>query len=153
MSTDVEVLQQSHGKIMGFLDSATCKDRKMCRVCRFSKPWRTEQGAPEECPNGITQENAPIVAAPPQDPSLLEKAKSLALATEEWAKSGFKKVDELQLQDRLDICQGCEFWDQSGFAGTGKCKKCGCSTQAKLRMATSKCPIDKWGPIEVVKTD
>jgi hypothetical protein len=138
---------------MDFLESSTCRDRKMCRVCRFSKPWRAEQGAPEECPHGVTRENAPIVAAPPQDPSLLEKAKSLAQATGEWATSGFKGVDESQLQNRLDICRGCEFWDQSGFVGTGSCKKCGCSTQAKLRMDTSKCPIDKWGPVEVRQAD
>jgi hypothetical protein len=28
--------------------------------------------------------------------------------------------------------------------GTGRCSKCGCSTWAKLRMASEKCPIDKW---------
>jgi hypothetical protein len=136
-------------KIMDFLESKTCKNRNMCRVCRFSEPWRTEQGAPEECPHGITQKNAPIVAVPETDPSILEKAIALASGFGDWAKAGFKRADESQLQSRLDICKGCEFWDQSGFAGTGSCKKCGCSTQAKLRMTTSKCPVDKWGPIEI----
>ena len=89
----------------------------------------------------------------PQTPDLIEKIKSLASASSDWAKSGFKTASQIQLENRLAICKGCEFWDQSGFGGTGKCNKCGCSTQAKLRMATSKCPIDKWGPIEVVKTD
>jgi hypothetical protein len=129
--------------------------------------WRISFGAPEECPHGITLDNLPeskgilnlmirekgLRSQADPNPSLLEKAGSLASNLGSWAKSGFKGVDESQLQGRIDICRGCEFWDQSGFAGTGKCKKCGCSTQAKLRMATSKCPIDKWGPIEVVKTD
>jgi hypothetical protein len=143
---------------MDFLDSATCKDRKMCRVCRFSKPWRTEQSAPEECPNGVTRENAPVIIAPPPDPSLLEKAKSfpppdhsllhkaslLAHSIAPWAINGFKLVDEETLASRMEICKGCEFWDAAGFVGTGRCQKCGCSTQAKLRMATSKCPEGKW---------
>jgi hypothetical protein len=138
---------------MDFLNSATCKDRKMCRVCRFSKPWRTEQGAPEECPHGVTRENAPVVIAPPTNHSLLHKVSLLAHSIAPWAINGFELVDEETLANRMEICKGCEFWDTSGFVGTGKCKKCGCSTQAKLRMDTSKCPIDKWGPIEVVKTD
>lgn len=70
-----------------------------------------------------------------------------------WAKGGFPTTNKNQLFSRMEICKSCEFWEGSGFAGTGKCKKCGCSTQAKLRMATSKCPIDKWGPVDVVKTD
>lgn len=74
-------------------------------------------------------------------------------ATKEWMENGFPTASKQQLDNRLSICKSCEFWDRFGFGGTGKCKKCGCSTQAKLRMATSKCPIDKWGPIEVVKTD
>jgi hypothetical protein len=101
----------------------------------------------------IAQGGVPTVAAPPTEHSLLHKASLLANSIAPWAINGFKLVDKETLEKRLDICKGCEFWDQSGFVGTGKCKKCGCSTQAKLRMDTSKCPIDKWGPIEVVKTD
>ena len=89
----------------------------------------------------------------PQSPDLIEKIKTLASDSSEWVKSGFKTATTTQLEDRLTICKGCEFWDGAGFGNTGKCTKCGCSTQAKLRMATSKCPIDKWGAVEVVKTD
>lgn len=86
-------------------------------------------------------------------PTLPQMARSLASSAARWAKSGFQTTTPEQLESRLAICQSCEFWEEAGFAGTGKCKKCGCSTQAKLRMATSKCPIDKWGPVDVVKTD
>ena len=78
------------------------------------------------------------------EPSLAEKAKSLAGSVGTWAKSGFPTASDEKLATRKAICESCEFWDKGGFAGTGKCTKCGCSTQAKLRMATSKCPIDKW---------
>ena len=72
------------------------------------------------------------------------KLLGLAKATAKWAKEGMPVTDEETLKVRLETCKGCEFWDESGFVNTGRCKKCGCSTQAKLRMATEKCPIDKW---------
>lgn len=77
------------------------------------------------------------------------EVKSLGGDVSKWAKSGFQTVSEEDLVSRLEICKGCEFWDADGFAGTGRCQKCGCSTQAKLRMATSSCPLTppKWGPV------
>jgi hypothetical protein len=47
---------------------------------------------------------------------------------------------------RLEICKSCEFFDQKGYWGTGKCKKCGCSLRIKLKLAKQKCPIGKWEP-------
>lgn len=80
------------------------------------------------------------------EPTLKQMAGSLGSSVAGWAKSGFAMASDETLELRLSICKTCEFWDASGFAGTGKCQKCGCSTQAKLRMATSVCPLDppKW---------
>jgi hypothetical protein len=80
-------------------------------------------------------------------PSLIEKMSSLVSSVGTWAGSGFGTVTEEQLEERLALCRACEFWDKDGFGGTGACLKCGCSTQAKLRMNTANCPIDKWGPV------
>lgn len=77
-------------------------------------------------------------------PSLPQQAASLAGSMATWAKGGFQVADEATLASRMEICKGCEFWDAAGFGGTGRCQRCGCSTQAKLRMATSKCPEGKW---------
>jgi hypothetical protein len=77
-------------------------------------------------------------------PSLTTQAKTLISSLAAWAKKGMKVVDEETLQARLTICHGCEFWNPQGFKGTGRCQKCGCSTQAKLRMATASCPVNKW---------
>jgi ribosomal protein L40E len=63
------------------------------------------------------------------------------------AKSGFKRTTAEQHEARKQICQGCEMWDPTGFWGAGKCKKCGCSG-AKLWLATSKCPLNKWPVLE-----
>lgn len=81
-------------------------------------------------------------------PNLSTQAKSLLKAGINWAKKGFPVVNEAQLNERLSMCASCEHWDKQAFKGTGRCKLCGCSTQAKLRLATEKCPIDKWGPIQ-----
>lgn len=96
-----------------------------------------------------------FIHSTPKDPSpsLFEKGVNLAESLKGWAAKGFAVVTPEQLEDRQAICQECPEWNPAGFSGTGSCNKCGCSTQAKLRMSTSKCPIDKWGPVDVRQTD
>ena len=65
-------------------------------------------------------------------------------AVTKFSSSGFALIDGDQLEIRLAVCMECPFWEKNGFFGSGRCNKCGCSTQAKLRMATEKCPIGKW---------
>jgi hypothetical protein len=77
-------------------------------------------------------------------PSIADMAKSLVASTAKWAGRGFKFATEEQVTSRLNECHGCEFWNSTALRGTGRCTKCGCSTWAKLRMATEKCPIGKW---------
>jgi hypothetical protein len=86
-------------------------------------------------------------------PSLMQKATSLATSTAQWVSRGFPVVSESALTERLAICKGCEFWNAEGFGGTGRCQKCGCSTAAKLRMATASCPEGKWGVEEKLKVE
>jgi hypothetical protein len=81
------------------------------------------------------------------------QAKSLVGDSYRWVASGANVVSLDQLEARKAICKECPEWNPAGFAGTGSCKKCGCSTQAKLRMTTSKCPIDKWGQVDVRQED
>jgi hypothetical protein len=70
--------------------------------------------------------------------------KTLAKALTKWSLSKFEMAEPPLFNQRISICKSCPEWDESGFVNTGRCKKCGCSTQAKLRMATEKCPIGKW---------
>jgi len=90
------------------------------------------------------QENKPTNDVPP---SALEMGKNLAGSVKDWVAGGFSTATEKQLEARQAICESCEFWTASAFAGTGACRKCGCSTMLKLKLATAKCPIDKWGPV------
>lgn len=82
----------------------------------------------------------------PTTPTLPQMAKSLGSSVAGWAKAGFAMASIETVDARLAICKACDLWDQTGFGGTGRCSKCGCSTQAKLRMATSSCPLNppKW---------
>jgi len=89
-------------------------------------------------------ENPPKIEKEPKPPSLLQKAKSFTESLVEWGLEGMPVATRKMFNERLKICESCEFWDSSAFANTGKCEKCGCSTQAKLRLDTSVCPIGKW---------
>ena len=60
---------------------------------------------------------------------------------------GQKNLPEA-LATRQDICRACPEWDATALNSTGRCRKCGCSTWAKLRMATEKCPIGKWEAVD-----
>ncbi len=77
-------------------------------------------------------------------PGIRKMFSSVSKSAVNWAKSGFQTASNEQFNERLEICKKCDFWDGAALADTGRCKKCGCSTMAKLKMATEKCPIDKW---------
>lgn len=83
---------------------------------------------------------------PSVSPSISKMAKNFASAMTDFAKSGFLQVTEEQHKARMAICNDCEFWQQGARFGLGKCLKCGC-TGAKQWLATSVCPINKWGAI------
>jgi hypothetical protein len=100
---------------------------------RIKKQYATTDEISE---NNNVQKNDP--------PPAKEMAKSAMTSLSRWLLNGAKTVDDTTLETRLNACHSCEFWNSSGFAGSGRCMKCGCSTWAKLRMATEKCPIGKW---------
>ena len=52
------------------------------------------------------------------------------------------------LATREATCRACPEWDAAALNKTGRCRKCGCSTWAKLRMATERCPLGKWEAVD-----
>jgi Tfp pilus assembly protein FimT len=84
--------------------------------------------------------NQPIQATP-SIPQMLKTASKAAVS---FASSGFTTTDPKTLARREATCRSCDMWDAAAINNTGRCKKCGCSTWAKLRMASEKCPLDKW---------
>jgi hypothetical protein len=61
-----------------------------------------------------------------------------------WAGNGFKKVQQHVYEKRLAICRKCQFWQENGNMGMGKCLKCGCG-KGKHWLPHEQCPIGLWG--------
>lgn len=80
-------------------------------------------------------------------PSLPKQAATLGKALGNWTASGFAATPPDILAAREAICRACLEWDAAAMGGTGRCAKCGCSTWAKLRMSTERCPLGKWEPV------
>jgi hypothetical protein len=77
-------------------------------------------------------------------PPLKKQIKTFVKSMAIWAKNLFPVASKKTYEKRLSICNGCEFYDPSGWGGRGKCLKCGCCTSAKAKLKTEKCPIGKW---------
>lgn len=76
--------------------------------------------------------------------SILKKASNLSKSMATWAGSGFKKVQQHVYEKRLAICRKCQFWEEKGNMGMGKCLKCGCG-KGKHWLPHEQCPIGLWG--------
>jgi len=82
--------------------------------------------------------------APATPPSLPQQAASLGKSLVNWTSSGFTATPPDILAAREATCRACPEWDATAMGGTGRCRICKCSTWAKLRMATERCPLGKW---------
>ena len=79
---------------------------------------------------------------------IIRTIQNFANSSIKFCSSGFPVVSNESLALRESICKSCNEWDATALNGTGRCRKCGCSTWAKLRMATERCPIGKWEAVE-----
>ena len=74
----------------------------------------------------------------------IDQAQNFTHAIARFTRSGFAATPPEILAEREATCRACPEWDAAALRGTGRCRKCGCSTWAKLRMATESCPLGKW---------
>lgn len=108
-----------------------------------------------EIHNAVNKEiGKPIFAANKEQintnpPPIINQLSSFAKSSINFISSGLAVTPDLEIEKRLSICSKCEFWDKEAINKTGRCLKCGCSTWAKLRMATERCPIGKWEAVSV----
>lgn len=72
-------------------------------------------------------------------PPASEQAASLLGSAAKWAFSGCKRVPLEVLQERMQICKGCEF-----VRDQGRCGVCGCFIKTKASWVTERCPLGKW---------
>lgn len=81
--------------------------------------------------------------------TLMEKAVSVAKAAADVAVNGFHPLNEQQIQERLAICQTCEYFARD------HCKLCGCGLSDKVSLTNKiahpnqQCPHNppKWGKV------
>ena len=71
-------------------------------------------------------------------PSIPEMAVNLAKDVSQWVRAGAPISPQELTQQRLGVCQACEFFQND------RCTKCGCYMKAKASMVTAKCPLDRW---------
>lgn len=76
--------------------------------------------------------------------AVTRKARNFSGSMVKWAGSGFKKVQQHVFDKRMNICRQCQFWQEEGNLGMGKCLKCGCG-RGKHWLPHEQCPIGLWG--------
>lgn len=78
----------------------------------------------------------------PKMPSFPKQIKSFKDSMVTWAKQSFKVVDQDVLDQRISICESCEFFVKTSLGG--RCQQCGCVTKLKTKLLSENCPIGKW---------
>lgn len=80
----------------------------------------------------------------PNEIGWVQKLKNFATSLTGHIKNNMKLATDKQIERRLSICQGCEFFKNN------TCSKCGCPIYrtknyfSKLSWESEKCPINKW---------
>lgn len=75
-----------------------------------------------------------------REPSLVELATNFTAAMARWAKAGAPVLDQAGYDSRAAACATCEYWDEKGNLGLGKCKAPGCGcTRLKRWLSTEVC--------------
>lgn len=55
-------------------------------------------------------------------------------------KEGKVLAEASKANDRMTICEGCEFLKKDFY----QCEKCKCFMKVKTKLDAARCPIDKW---------
>ena len=77
-------------------------------------------------------------------PPLVIRGWNFAQAMTRWSLAGMPRRTQEEIDERLAICQSCEFLQNN------HCTKCGCACieknrlMNKLALATESCPIGRW---------
>jgi hypothetical protein len=72
--------------------------------------------------------------------SFVEKFKDRLAETKQKIITAVELVDAVEAESRLSLCLACPHL----IALTKQCKKCGCFMEAKTKLKSASCPIEKW---------
>lgn len=80
------------------------------------------------------------------EPGLPRKALNFASSMARHLVTGRRKLNDADFDQRIKICQNCEFCDLVNL----KCRHrlCGCRLRIKARWRTSNCPLEKWPTLD-----
>jgi hypothetical protein len=75
-------------------------------------------------------------------PDMLQMAKNLATTAKDVVSDAIEGKDiaasQQQIKERISICNDCDWFFEK------RCLKCGCFISVKSKLASAKCPLDKW---------
>ena len=115
------------------------EDRMECIHCgwQYKNP-----NVKRNCPS-----SRPIIEAP----AFLTKVTNFGRAVTKDVITGMKRCTEEEMDQRVEICKGCEFYNEAGQ----ECLKCGCPMNRKriyrnkVYWKSGKCPIGKWPDLKI----
>jgi hypothetical protein len=61
---------------------------------------------------------------------------------EEAVSEGNTLIEEEEVQERLDICEDCEYHNTEDLSNF--CEVCGCMTKIRAHLLEEGCPMAKW---------
>lgn len=113
---------------------------------RFFKRYRKVEDASDDTSSKNNLDTSPTHSE--DKVGFMDLANNLSKALVEWQQAGRPVVTSEQWNKRLNICRGCEFWQEIRQTKIARCAKCGCSS-GKLLLSTSSCPLNppKWSSI------
>lgn len=77
-----------------------------------------------------------------RSPNPTQRAWNLAASVKDFISDGCRTVLKEQFEERLKICDGCE------FRNANSCTKCGCRLNLKARGRAFRCPVDRWPKLD-----
>jgi hypothetical protein len=113
-----------------------CRGPKQEQGDCVKRSSNTQQGIDQTIVNNSISTNQ----IPPQLPSKTEMARNFIQSAASHLANGMKNASPETIEERLSICDTCEFKIQE----QNRCGKCGCFLGKKTQWASSHCPIGKW---------
>lgn len=123
-----------------------------CTKCK-TRGWVRSLETKRKCPVNKQEK----IAAPPSEPTLVQKAASYVKSTVKHIATGAELRSEEEIAAIFEICKLCEFFkliNQKKPEDGSTCSKCGCSLSKaksnwsnKIARKTESCPLKppKWG--------
>jgi hypothetical protein len=114
--------------------AGVCPGQRNKRICELVDPQ-----SPDHRPKLVDQLKGQEGLSPaPVFPGVAQQAVNFVRSAVRHLAGGLKTTDEDEGDRRMQICIGCEYYQD------GRCQKCGCYLKAKASWLSESCPVGKW---------